>query len=238
MRYGWLVTVLAVGWCSVVRAQLSAAERIASEVPDVSDLPLFEYGNPATGNDCLVILLSGDGGWRPLVQGVSNQLAAKGYNVLGINSFRYVRRYHSPERITADVSRLIRYGQAVYGTKRVWLVGYSCGANFVPFVYNRLAPDLKKEVERVALLSPESKADFRFHWYNRVNLNSPRARPVHPELAQMHTQPTVFLYGAKEDYSWCADLLNGAFRVLVLPGGHHYDFNTERVTATILKSEY
>ena len=197
-------------------------------------LPLVYVPATAGNSDCFVILFSGDGGWSGFDQNLCRQMAAQGVSVLGLNSLKYLRTTKTPEQITADLLRLIQLGEARFGKQKVILVGYSCGANLIPFALNRLNETLKERVQYVALLSPEDKADFKFHLYNWIDKNSPRAQLVRPELEKMRPIPTLFIYGDQEDHRWCTDLIDGSFELKTLPGGHHFGHNEALVAAKIL----
>ncbi len=185
-------------------------------------------------SDCFAILMSGDGGWSKFDQRVCENLAAKGIPVLGLNSLKYIWKAKTPEQITDDVRRMIAWGESGFGGRNVMLIGYSCGANLIPFAYNRLEDSLKNKISHIVLLSPEDKADFAFHWYNWANKNSRKARLVRPELEILPDIPVLFIYGDKEKYDWCADLLGDRFSLKILPGGHHYDRNELAVANEIL----
>ena len=65
-------------------------------------------------------------------------LSAKGIPVVGLDSLRYFWTARTPEGLAADTDRMIRYYLAHFGKKRVLLIGYSQGADVLPFAVNRL----------------------------------------------------------------------------------------------------
>lgn len=70
--------------------QIAAATRghfLAAQSQGLGDLPLVEMHAP--GSDRLVVMLSGDGGWRELDKGIAAQLQQQGVSVVGWNSLRY-----------------------------------------------------------------------------------------------------------------------------------------------------
>lgn len=204
-------------------------------LPDVSAMPVIHINSTGGESDCFAIMWSGDGGWSSFDQRVTARLAANGVPVLGLNSLRYIWKAKTPESLTSDLTRLIGRGEAEFGKQKVILIGYSCGANLIPFAYNRLNDSLKAKVQYIALLSPEEKADFEFHYYNWANKNSAAAHQVKPELEKMRNKPTLFIYGEDENNAWCADLMSGMFQLRKLPGGHHFDQDTDAIAEEILR---
>ncbi len=206
----------------------------SEELPAIPGLHVIQPNPNSSPSNYFAVLMSGDGGWRNFDQHISAELASKGVPVLGINSLHYLRKQKSPERAAADITRLIEQGCSRFGKQQVILIGYSCGANIIPFAYNRMNADTKGKVSYLALLSPEEKADFKFHFYNWMNANSAKARAVKPELLQLQDKPALFLFGSKEKKDWCQDLMADPFHLQTLPGGHHFGNDTARVTDEIV----
>jgi type IV secretory pathway VirJ component len=70
------------------------ALHLPAPVPRFRDLPLVELHAP--GSHRLVILMSGDGGWRALDGGLAARLRADGNSVLGWDSLRYFWAARTP----------------------------------------------------------------------------------------------------------------------------------------------
>ncbi len=117
---------------------LAAAVPAAPAPPaPLADLPIVEMR--ATGDrDLLAVLLSGDGGWAGLDRELADELAAKGVSVVGLDSLRYFWRARTPEGLAADLERIVRYYAGAWQKSRVLLIGYSQGADVLPFAVSRL----------------------------------------------------------------------------------------------------
>ena len=191
---------------------------------------------PITGDqsEYFAVVMTGDGGWSRFTQAMCNTLAAHGIPVWGLNSLKYLHKAKTPEQLSADLARMIRMGEAATGKDKIILIGYSCGANLVPFAYNRLDDSLKAKVQFLALLSPDGMADFKFHLYNWVEHNSPAALSVKPEIEQLRGKPVLFIYGERENYSWCGDLIREQFNLKTIPGGHRFYRQKAGVTDELL----
>ena len=61
-----------------------------------------------------------------------------GIPVVGLDSLRYFWKARTPASAAADIDRALRYYLAHWKKQRALLVGYSQGANVLPFIVNRL----------------------------------------------------------------------------------------------------
>jgi type IV secretory pathway VirJ component len=228
-----------------VRAGGTDAERIAAAlatapkqvVPTadtfVHGLPLVEL--PARRpKPLMAIILSGDGGWRDIDKQIGGWLRGHGVSVVGLDSLRYFWRPKPPEQVAADLDRVIRAYQAKWGVHRVVLVGYSFGADVLPFAVNRLAPDVRASVVQVSLLGLAPTALFEFHVGSWFSGDDGGGVPVAPELARMDKKRVQCIFGADEQDSDChAPELDGAERRR-LSGDHHFGGNYQLAARIIL----
>lgn len=192
----------------------------------LADLPIVEV--PATTStadtdELFAVLLTGDGGWAGLDQDVSAALAAQGIPVAGLNTLKYFWQARTPESAAADLERIIRHYRAAWKRPQVLLIGYSLGAEVLPFLYTRLPDEIRAAVRSVNLLGPGTSASFAFHFSDWVpGSGSSDGRPVAPEIERMGGVPTLCLYGAEESDSPCRRLGGSHVRSLALAGGHHF----------------
>jgi type IV secretory pathway VirJ component len=200
-----------------------AAGNPAPHIPPawkVEHLPLVPVPTKVAGRDEMAVLLTGDGGWAQTDKGLSEALAKGGIPVVGWNSLRYFFTRKSPDRTAKDLERILRHYLPLWHKEKVILIGYSFGADVMPFLANRLPPDLTERVSLIALLGPSGAADFRFHpteWLGKVADDS---RPVLPEIAKLGGKEILCAYGQAEKESLCLKLPAGRARLLVRPGGH------------------
>ena len=207
-------------------------------LPEVRDLPLVEV--PATAAaaadvaDTFAVLLTGDGGWAGLDQDVGAALAARGVPVVGLNTLKYFWSARTPELAAADLGRIIRRYGAAWKRSRVLLVGYSFGADVMPFLYTRLDPVVRAAVRTVSLLGLSDTATFEFHVAEWIPGSSDNGRPTAPEIGRMTGAPVLCLYGAEEQDSPCPKLKSPDVHALALAGGHHFDGNYGALAEQIL----
>ncbi|HEX3159355.1 MAG TPA: AcvB/VirJ family lysyl-phosphatidylglycerol hydrolase [Gemmatimonadaceae bacterium] len=211
------------------------AQSSASADSSVRGLPLtvVPAAHPGT---TLAILLTGDGGWAPLDREVAGVLSAAGVGVVGLDVRAYLRGHpRTPEGTAADVARLARGYGARWHTTRLVLIGYSRGADMLPFVATRLAADVRERVALLALLGLASRASFEFHWVDMVR-DEPRASDllVAPELARLRGMRMLCVYGTDEADSGCRDADPTLMAKAARRGGHHFDGDYEALARLVL----
>lgn len=223
-----------------VYASLNAKQAVVVQAPPaaVSDLPVVEVaalGQSALGRDAdtMVILISGDGGWAGIDRDVATALSKRGVPVVGIDSLRYFWSTRTPASTAKDVERLMQFYMARWKKSKVILIGYSQGADVLPFVTSRLSGKALASVPLVAMVGLGKKADFQFHltnWVSSVN----DGLPIPPEVAKLPAGLAMCIYGSEETDSACPSLDASRVRLLKLTGGHHFDGNYERLAGLIL----
>ena len=188
--------------------------------PDIDDLPVTEVH--ASGvSDEFALLLTGDGGWAGLDQELAARLAASGVPTVGLNSLKYFWSERTPDGTARDVARLLRHYLAAWHKQRVLLVGYSFGADVLPFVVNRLPPELRERVASVSLLGIDSNASFEVRIADWVGSDGAGA-PTRPELAALTHVPVLCIYGEGESDSICPGLPAGGIAREQVGKGHHF----------------
>ena len=200
---------------------LEAAHPPQSE--SIADLQVVEL--PARHpTDALAVIYSGDGGWRDLDKTIGGLLAEQGTAVIGIDVVRYFWHQRSPERTATDLARILDHYRSLWHSERVALIGYSFGAEILPFAYNRLPEEWRQRIGTVALLAPGHTASFEVTISGWLGEGNDRAKPILPELARIPATKVLCVYGASEaDESLCTLPGAGNITRLERPGDHHFD---------------
>jgi type IV secretory pathway VirJ component len=211
------------------------AEDRGPAAADVADLPLVELPASGTPGDTIAVILSGDGGWANIDRDLGEQLAARGIGVVGLNSLRYFWTRRTPDGAAADLTRILRHYLAAWRARRVLLLGYSRGADVLPFMAARLPPELRARVALIALLGPSTGVDFQFHLSDWVT-DAARAStlPVRPEVEKLRGLPILCIYGRDESDSLCPTLDASLATLLPQDGGHHFGGAYDAIVARIL----
>jgi len=151
----------------------------------------------------------------------------------GLNSLKYFWTKRSPDETARDVARLMRHYLAAWGKQRVLLIGYSFGADVLPFVVNRLPQDLRARVTSVSLLGIDSNASFEVTISDWVGSGTGPA--TRPEVAHLAATPVLCIYGEGESDSICPGLPAEAHLAREQIGkGHHFSGEYARLAERIL----
>ncbi len=214
---------------------IAAEECAPASAPGVEKLGLVEL--PASGSGdhgALAVILTGDGGWAEIDKSIGAGLSAAGVPVVGWSSLRYYWAPRTPEQAAADLARIIEHYSAIWKRQRVLLIGYSFGADVLPFLVNRLPRNLQARIAGVTLLGLSETAAFEFHLASWLGGGGDERHPTRPEVLRM-TAPTTCIHGADEKDSACLDLSGRHVRVVALAGGHHFGGSYSRLVELILR---
>lgn len=219
------------------RADRALRSRLPQQPPitrlDAGQLPLIEV--PAMGANAPVwaLLMSGDGGWAGLDRDLSRLLAAQGVAVVGFDSLRYFWQPRTPEGLAQDLRRILTRYQTRWPDRAVILIGYSQGANVLPFAYQRLPAELQARVARLVLLGPGERAAFAFQvsqWWRKDTGDY----DVLPAARRLPGERTLCVYGQDEAEESICPRLAGTLPVMALPGGHHFDGDMAHLARIVL----
>ena len=201
---------------------------------DVSSLPLIEL--PAHHpSDMLAVVVSGDGGWHDLDQTIARNLQDWGVSVVGIDSLRYFWSKKSPQETARAVDNVIRTYATRWHASSVALIGYSFGADVLPFVYNRMPLHERDKVKLMALLGFSKAADFEIHITGWLGLPpTAAALPEQPEISKVPPGMVQCFYGEDETDSMCSELAKLNMAVIRTPGGHHFGEDYQHLARVIL----
>jgi type IV secretory pathway VirJ component len=205
-------------------------------VNELRDLPLVEV--PATGQnkDTMAVFVSGDGGWSITDRGLSRVLSQHGIPVVGLNSLHYFWTRRTPETAAKDMDRILTYYSTAWRKKEVIAIGYSMGADVLPFMLNRLPSQTLSKVQSVVLIGPGHKIDFQFHLKNWLGRPQPEeALAVIPEVEKLNVKNTVCIYGMEDSDTICNSLPSGKVKIIELKGGHRVGRNYEGIADEILQ---
>lgn len=219
----------------MVRTHETAVKKV--EPPDaLKDLPLLELPARKPEADVFAIVLSGDGGWASIDRQIGESLVARGIPVVGWNSLQYFWQNRTQQQMSSDMARVIRHYLAVWQKPGVLLIGFSLGADVLPFMVSPLPPEVRKTIFQVDLLGPSDTVDFEFHltdWIGAISRGTDH--PILPEVQKLKGEPILCFYGAEEKESLCRRLGADVATPIVLGGGHHFDGDYGPIVERIIK---
>jgi type IV secretory pathway VirJ component len=191
---------------------------------------------PARGSsETLVVIVSGDGGWAKIDKSISGVFANEGMPVVGLNSLQYFWTKRTPETAAHDLGAIIDSRLARWKKQKVVLVGYSRGADVLPAMVARLAPEQQSKVRLLALLAPSPRVEFEFHVVDWMH-DSKKGMAVEPELAKLTATRTLCVWGDDDTDSLCRGLALPHVKVVTLHGSHHFDGDYAKLARIILEA--
>jgi type IV secretory pathway VirJ component len=203
-------------------------------IPEADDLPLVEVpATAASTRNEMAVLISGDGGWAELDKSIAEGLAGAGVPTVGLNSLRYFWTPRTPENAASDLARVITHYSAAWHRDRVIVIGYSFGADVLPFLVNRLEPSVRARIANVVLLGLSTTAQFEFHLAEWLGQSGGTEYSTVPEVDRL-TIPVTCVRGADEDDSACGLIKNPHARVVTVGEGHHFGGDYDRLVNLIL----
>jgi type IV secretory pathway VirJ component len=183
----------------------------------------------------LAIVVSGDGGWRDLDKTIARGLQRSGVSAVGIDSLRYFWSRKTPEQTAHDLARVIQTYAARWHARSVALIGYSFGADVLPFAYNRLPARLRDKVALMSLLGFSPRADFEIRVSGWLGMPpSSAALPARPEIAKVPPELVQCFYGEDETDTICPDLAKTGVAVIRTAGSHHFGRDYDHLAQVIL----
>ncbi len=228
----WVPKVLAAFATLVARLGKQALPLAPSAL---GDLPVVEVpAQPGTAaSDTFAIIMSGDGGWAGLDKDVAEALSAHGIPVVGLDSLRYFWSARTAEGLARDTDHMIRYYLAHLAKNRVLLIGYSQGADVLPFAVNRLPAATRARVALAVLMGMSEHALFEFHVSSWI-ANDTTGPLTLPEVNRITGIPVSCIYGDGDKDSLCPKLDPNRIQVVKLPGGHHFNGDYAGLARVIL----
>jgi type IV secretory pathway VirJ component len=181
--------------------------------------------------------MTGDGGWASSDEGVARALLARGAAVVGLNMRSYLSRTRSPDELASDATCIAESYLTRWHRPWLMILGYSRGADLAPFVASRLAPDLRRRITTLTLVSPGRWAGFRFHLIDLVrDVHRDDDLPVAPELEKVADISIVCISGRRDAGALCPDLAGRSrVQVIMLDGGHRITGGYDRMAEWLLQ---
>ena len=205
---------------------------------ELKDLPLVEVRVEALGKTFAVII-SGDGGWASIDKSLADALAADGIPTVGLDALHYFWTKRAPDEAGRDLQRILDHYLAAWHMDSVVLIGYSLGADVLPFMVSRLPPELTARTSLIALLGAEHTVDFEFRvsdWLPGSGKDA--AYKVKPEVEKLVGKNLLCIYGEDETASLCPDLDRNRFKVVKMTGGHHFGGDYKALAELILRDAH
>ncbi|MDQ6763132.1 MAG: virulence factor [Bacteroidota bacterium] len=197
------------------------------------NLPVKEWA-AATHDKPMIFYISGDGGFNKFSTALCQSLNKKGYDVYALNARSYFDDKKTPEQTTNDIKNYLGKKAAGRRNTKVILIGYSFGADVLPFILNRLPKNIMDNVAMSFIMAPSGSTDFEIHWSDIFGGNIKRDMDVVTEINKLNNENIVIINGSDEHELALNKISLKKYTHEVLPGGHHFDGDTDEITNVIL----
>lgn len=204
--------------------------------PDIGDLPLIEVPSPGSTKRILAVQVTGDGGWGVTDAGLARGLAADGVPVVGLNALRYFWTRRTPESAAADLERILRHYLRAWDKDEAVVIGYSFGADALPFMYNRLTERTRSRVRLLVLMGPSEAANFEIRFSSLLGRTEFSDNlPALPEIEKIPTLAILCVYGEDDTANLCGKLAKRGIRSIPIRSAHRFGRNFPPIVEAILK---
>lgn len=197
---------------------------------EMKDLPLTEVAPEGPAKDLLAVIVSGSGGYVGLDRRIGNQLAGRGVAAVGLSSLGYFWKRRDPAEAARDLGRILEHYFAAWHKNRAILIGYSQGADVLPFMISRLPANLRSKVAVVGLVGLDGGAQFDMHpdgWISKRPI-TPEV-PAGPEIPKLKGMKVVCIYGSEENKTLCRTLPKEVIIPVEIPGDHGFEGDAPKI---------
>ena len=216
------------------------ADQISSDAGD-SDLPLIDVNvalDKTEATQTMAVLLTGDGGWAEIDKELARILAAQGIPTVGFDSLSYFWKARTPLTTSQDIERVITQYLEKWNKKQVILIGYSFGADVLPFIANNLSMETQKKISLVALLGMGKTAAFEFRLSSWMNADkNPDRLLISPEIEKMKWANSICIYGIADAAANCLPIESHGVKAISMSGDHHFDEKYEVLVKHIIENQ-
>lgn len=220
---------------------LAAPQRVPVETSrGAFDLVVYAPPVPAPSRP-LVLVLSGEGGWRSFDDELSRWLAADGWWVGGLDAMKYFWKAQDDRAaLVADVRAYVAALEKSSGRPagaRVVLLGFSFGADLAPWIAG--AEGWEGRIAGLAMLGPDATGSLEFRVSEMMGFaQTDHVFDVAAALAGTAGIPKLFVHGGKDKESEAPELHERApapKRLVVVEGAdHHFSGKEDDLRAKLL----
>lgn len=198
------------------------------------NLPVQEW--PATSHDKpFIFYISGDGGLNKFSTDLCIALNKAGYEVVALNARAYFWDKKTPEKTATDVNNYLSRKLTGRKNQQVVLIGYSFGADVLPFIIDRLSKSMHENLRVSFMLASSGTTDFEIHWSDIMGENIKRSMDVVSEINKLTEDNIVIVTASNEHTLNLKEISLKKYTHEILPGGHHFDGDTEEVARVLLR---
>jgi type IV secretory pathway VirJ component len=223
MRVFYLIVIILIFNANKIIPQSADDNQILTQ------LPLKEF--PASGaSDYFVLLYTGDGGWKSLALNLASFFQGKNIPVVGIDVRKYFWTKRDQSEICYSLKVLIEHYLTSWHKSKVVVIGYSFGAEVLPFAVSELTSDLTSDIEKIIMIAPGRKAEFEVTFGSMLDMSG-NGLLISSELSKINSKKFYIICDDNED-ALCNGL-DKQYDTCVLKGGHHFDGDFQELNILI-----
>jgi len=142
-------------------------------------------------------------------------------HVVGLDALHYFWSKRTPQQLASDMAQLIDDADPTHHLP-VMLIGYSFGADVLPFAFPLLPKPLQDRTKVLALMAPGLTTSFQVTVEGWLGIDD-SGYQIAPAIAALPAERVICVYGEEEDDSSCPDPSLKKVTQLKTEGGHHFD---------------
>jgi len=197
------------------------------------DFPVKEWASDAQDKP-IVFYLSGDGGLNKFSNSLCDGINKKGYEVMEFNSKSYFWDKKTPEQTAIDINNYLVKKISGRKNQQIVMIGYSFGADVLPFILSRLPKDIHDKILASFLMASSGSTDFEIHWADIFGGNAKRDMDVVSEINKLVDDKIVIISSSDDRHLEANKITLRRYTHEILPGGHHFDGDTDEIIKVIL----
>lgn len=201
---------------------------------NAQNLPVKEW-NASSHNKPFIFYISGDGGMNRFSTELCNSINQKGFDITALDARSYFWSKKTPEQTANDIAQYLSKKILGRTDQQVVLIGYSFGADVLPFVLNRLPQTLAGKIKASFLLASSGSTDFVIHIADLFGAGKRRGMDVLTELNKVQNQKIVIINSSDDSGLNASKVTLKNHITEILPGGHHFDGDIDEIVSVILK---
>lgn len=182
----------------------------------------------------LIFMISGDAGFSTFMQKLSEQIDHNGYDIYTLNTKKYFWQKKTAEQSAKDFSNYLEDILKTRKNKQIVMIGYSFGADALPFIANKMPKELEKNIIKNILIDPSSTGSLEIKLQNYISENTDGEQPTIPEVNQMKLPINIIL----SDFGYVNypfDEVKIKKKIYHLPGNHRFRNDYAKIAQTISK---
>ena len=199
-----------------------------------TDFPISDWNS--NSDKPVIFYISGDAGFNTFSKTFAQELHRYGYDVFALNTKKYFWEKKTPLKASQDSENFLKQITRNRINKKIIIVGYSYGADVVPFIYSRFDADFQKNIQQLIIIGPSKVNDFEIHLEEYITGNQQYGFSVIHEINQLQHVPfTLVVSDFENKYFPRKEITLKNYQFLHLAGDHHFSGNTKMLADSIVK---